>query len=61
MALLTILVKVLSIATSIVDTEDAAVKSQKDQVPRSQTYVRRYGIPVIDTYTGVCNMCRIKV
>ncbi|KAI8380665.1 DHHC palmitoyltransferase-domain-containing protein [Choanephora cucurbitarum] len=61
MALLTILVKVLSIATSMVDTEDAAVKSQKDQVPRSQTYVRRYGIPVIDTYTGVCNMCRIKV
>ncbi|KAI8333232.1 DHHC palmitoyltransferase-domain-containing protein [Blakeslea trispora] len=61
MALLTILVKLLSVTTSFIDTEDAAVSSQKDQVPRSQTYVRRYGIPVIDSYTGVCNMCRIKV
>ncbi|KAI8082523.1 DHHC palmitoyltransferase-domain-containing protein [Gilbertella persicaria] len=61
MTLLTVLVKMLSITTSMIDTEDPTVKIQKDQVTRSRTYVRRYGIPVIDSFTGVCNMCRIKV
>lgn len=57
----TTLVKLLSISTSMIETEDYVVTSQKSQVARSQTYVRRYGIPVIDSYTGICNICRIKV
>lgn len=61
MAGLTTLVKVLSVTTSIIETEDPAVTSQRGQVTRSQTYVRRYGIPVIDSYSGICNICRVKV
>jgi hypothetical protein len=53
------LVKALSVTTSLIDTEDLAVKQQ--QVPRSQTYIKRFGIPVIDSYTGICNICRVKV
>ncbi|ORE13909.1 hypothetical protein BCV71DRAFT_238882 [Rhizopus microsporus] len=53
------LVKTLSVTTSLIDTEDLAVKQQ--QVPRSQTYIKRFGIPVIDSYTGICNICRVKV
>ncbi|KAI8887532.1 zf-DHHC-domain-containing protein [Backusella circina FSU 941] len=52
-------VKLLSVTTSFVDTEDSAVTSAK--VGRSQTYVRRYGIPVIDSFTCICNICRVKV
>lgn len=57
----TAIVKILSISTSLIETEDPIVTNQKGQVARSQTYVRRYGIPVIDSYTGICNICRIKV
>lgn len=57
----TTIVKLLSICTSLIETEDPTVNSQKNQVTRSQTYVRRYGIPVIDSYTGICNICRIRV
>lgn len=58
---LTTLVKILSISTSTVETEDPVVTKQRHQVSRSQTYARRYGIPVIDSFTGICNICRIKV
>ncbi|KAL7311916.1 hypothetical protein PS15m_009626 [Mucor circinelloides] len=58
---LTTLVKILSISTSMVETEDPVVTKQRHQVSRSQTYARRYGIPVIDSFTGICNICRIKV
>jgi hypothetical protein len=58
---LSLLVKVLSITTSSIDTEDPVVTSQRDQVNRSQTYVRRNGIPVIDSFTSICNICRVKV
>ncbi|OAD05745.1 hypothetical protein MUCCIDRAFT_106302 [Mucor lusitanicus CBS 277.49] len=58
---LTSLVKILSISTSMVETEDPVVTKQRHQVSRSQTYARRYGIPVIDSFTGICNICRIKV
>jgi hypothetical protein len=61
MAGLTTLVKILSVTTSMVETEDPTVTSQRSHVSRSQTYVRRYGIPVIDSYSGVCNICRVKV
>lgn len=52
-------VKLLSVTTSMVDTEDSAVASAN--VGRSQTYVRRYGIPVIDSFTCICSICRVKV
>ncbi|KAI8647121.1 DHHC palmitoyltransferase-domain-containing protein [Parasitella parasitica] len=58
---LTTLVKLLSLSTSMVETEDPAVSKQRHQINRSQTYTRRYGIPVIDSFTGICNICRIKV
>lgn len=58
---LSLLVKVLSITTSSIDTEDPVVTSQRSQVNRSHTYVRRNGIPVIDSFTSVCNICRVKV
>lgn len=58
---LTTLVKILSISTSMVETEDPVVTKQRQQISRSQTYARRYGIPVIDSFTGICNICRIKV
>lgn len=54
-------VKVLSIITSIIPTEDPIVASQKDQVSRSKTFIRRYGIPVVDSSTGICGICRVKV
>lgn len=54
-------VKLLSIITSLVSTEEPIVARQRHQVPRSKTYVRRYGIPVVDTMTSVCGICRIKV
>ncbi|CEP11423.1 hypothetical protein [Parasitella parasitica] len=58
---LTTLVKILSVSTSMMETEDPVVSKQRHQVTRSQTYARRYGIPVIDSFTGICNICRIKV
>jgi hypothetical protein len=61
MAGLSTLVKILSITTSMVETEDPTVTSQRGEVTRSQTYVRRYGIPVIDSFSGICNICRVKV
>lgn len=54
-------VKLLSIITSFVSTEEPIVARQRHQVPRSKTYVRRYGIPVVDSMTSVCGICRIKV
>lgn len=61
MAGLSTIVKILSVTTSIIETEDPVVTSQRDLVIRSQTYVRRYGIPVIDNFSGICNICRVKV
>lgn len=61
MAGLTTLVKVLSISTSMIETEDPVVTIQRNHVTRSQTYVRKYGIPVIDSFSGICNICRVKV
>ncbi|KAI9259514.1 DHHC palmitoyltransferase-domain-containing protein [Phascolomyces articulosus] len=54
-------VKLLSIITSFIPTEDSIVTTQRHEVPRSKTYVRKYGIPVVDSATGVCGICRIKV
>ncbi|KAI8077152.1 hypothetical protein BDF21DRAFT_58308 [Thamnidium elegans] len=61
MALFTTLVKLLSVTTSMIETEDPVVTKQRGVITRSQTYMRRYGIPVIDSYSGICNICRIKV
>ncbi|KAI8979181.1 DHHC palmitoyltransferase-domain-containing protein [Mycotypha africana] len=61
MILISLLVKILSITVSTIETEDPAVIGQRGQTARSQTYVRRLGIPVIDSYTGICNICRVKV
>lgn len=61
MVFLSILVKLLSVTTSMIETEDPIVSKQRHTVSRSQSYVRRYGIPVIDSYSGICNICRIKV
>lgn len=61
MAGLSTIVKILSVATSMIETEDPVVTSQRGLVTRSLTYVRRYGIPVIDSFSGVCNICRVKV
>ncbi|KAF7731411.1 hypothetical protein EC973_000219 [Apophysomyces ossiformis] len=47
-------VKILSITTSAISTEDPVVAAQREQVPRSKTYVRKYGVPVIDSTTGIC-------
>lgn len=54
-------VKVVSVITSFIPTEDPVVASQRGAVPRSKTYVRRLGIPVIDSSTRICGICRIKV
>ncbi|ORZ03230.1 DHHC palmitoyltransferase-domain-containing protein [Syncephalastrum racemosum] len=54
-------VKILSLATSFIETEDRTVAMQRDHVPRSKAYVRKYGIPVVDYQTGICGICRIKV
>ncbi|KAI8069587.1 DHHC palmitoyltransferase-domain-containing protein [Gongronella butleri] len=59
MILITIGIKILSIATSLIETEDPVV--QACQVSRSKTYVRKYGISVIDPYNGICGICRVKV
>ncbi|KAI8370428.1 uncharacterized protein BYT42DRAFT_88315 [Radiomyces spectabilis] len=61
MVFISVAIKALSIITSFVSTEDPVVANQRHQVPRSKTYVRRYGTPVIDSFTGVCGICRIKV
>lgn len=61
MAGLSTIVKILSVTTSMIETEDPVVTSQRGLVTRSLTYVRRYGIPVIDSFSGVCNICRVKV
>lgn len=61
MAALTTLVKILSVTTSMIETEDPAVTSQRGLVTRSQTYIRHYGVPVIDSFSGICNICRVKV
>ncbi|KAI8985814.1 DHHC palmitoyltransferase-domain-containing protein [Pilobolus umbonatus] len=53
------MVKIFSIWTSMAETEDPVVT--EGNVNRSLTYVRRYGIPVIDSHTSICNICRIKV
>lgn len=54
-------VKIISVITSFIPTEDPVVASQRGAVPRSKTYVRRFGIPVIDSGTRICGICRIKV
>ncbi|KAI9282580.1 hypothetical protein BY458DRAFT_125361 [Sporodiniella umbellata] len=59
MLLLSLLVKILSVITSCIDTEDIVVKEQ--QVSRSQTFVKQFGIPVIDGRTNICGICRVKV
>ncbi|KAG0739675.1 hypothetical protein G6F57_011758 [Rhizopus arrhizus] len=56
---LSFVVKILSVTTSMIDTEDEIVKKQ--QMPRSQTYLKRFGMPVVDSFTGICNICRVKV
>lgn len=56
---LSLVVKILSVTTSMIDTEDEIVKKQ--QIPRSQTYLKRFGMPVVDSFTGICNICRVKV
>lgn len=61
MAFFTTLVKVLSVTTSMIDTEDPVVAKERGKTPRSPTYIRRYGAPVIDVYSGVCNICKVKV
>ncbi|KAI9487557.1 MAG: DHHC palmitoyltransferase-domain-containing protein [Benjaminiella poitrasii] len=58
---LSALVKVLSVWTSLTETEDPIVANQHGFVSRSQSYVKRYGVPVIDSITSICNICRIKV
>ncbi|KAI9495348.1 DHHC palmitoyltransferase-domain-containing protein [Zychaea mexicana] len=54
-------VKTFSITASFISTEEPVVATQRQDVPRSKTYVRKYGIPVVDSSTGVCGICRIKV
>ncbi|KAL0090404.1 DHHC palmitoyltransferase-domain-containing protein [Phycomyces blakesleeanus] len=61
MIFFSISVKALSIITSFIHTEDPVVTSQRDHVPRSKTYMRRFGVSVIDSRTGVCNICRVRV
>ncbi|KAI8150116.1 DHHC palmitoyltransferase-domain-containing protein [Fennellomyces sp. T-0311] len=61
MVVFSIGVKALSIITSFIPTEEPIVATQRDEVPRSKTYVRKYGIPVVDSVTGICGICRIKV
>ncbi|KAI7855149.1 DHHC palmitoyltransferase-domain-containing protein [Circinella umbellata] len=61
MVIFSIGVKVLSIVTSFIPTEEPIVTTQRHEVPRSKTYVRRYGIAVVDSSSGVCGICRIKV
>ncbi|KAI8081340.1 DHHC palmitoyltransferase-domain-containing protein [Halteromyces radiatus] len=59
MAMICIGIKVLSIITSFIDTEDPII--QANRTTRSKTYVRKYGLSVIDPYTSICGICRIKV
>ncbi|KAI8333904.1 DHHC palmitoyltransferase-domain-containing protein [Chlamydoabsidia padenii] len=59
MGLICIGIKVLSVITSFIDTEEPAVKNS--QAPRSKSYVKKYGISVIDPYTSICGICRVKV
>lgn len=60
-AAFSVAVKVLSLATSFIETEDQSVAMQREHVPRSKAYVRKYGIPVVDYQTSICGICRIKV
>ncbi|GAA5802238.1 hypothetical protein HPULCUR_007701 [Helicostylum pulchrum] len=53
MAIFTTLVKLLSVTTSMIDTEDPEVAEKRGQTSRSPTYIRRYGAPVIDSYSGI--------
>ncbi|CAO3579913.1 unnamed protein product [Absidia cylindrospora] len=59
MALICIGIKALSVVTSFIETEDPVI--QANLTPRSKTYVRKYGLSVIDSYTSICGICRIKV
>ena len=61
MVIFSIGVKVLSIVTSSISTEEPIVTTQRHEISRSKTYVRRYGIAVVDSSSGVCGICRIKV
>ncbi|CAO3636727.1 unnamed protein product [Cunninghamella echinulata] len=52
-------IKLLSIITSFIETEDPVIKA--NPTPRSKSYVKKYGYSVIDPYTSICGICRIKV
>lgn len=59
MLFFTIVPKLLIFITGVIDTTDPAVVAAN--VSRSRTYVKQYGIPVIDSHTGICGICRVKV
>ncbi|RUS27929.1 hypothetical protein BC938DRAFT_482558, partial [Jimgerdemannia flammicorona] len=59
MLFMTVIPRLLVLVTAGTDTTDPVVVAAN--VPRSRTYVKQYGIPVIDSHTGVCGICRVKV
>ncbi|KAG2184254.1 hypothetical protein INT44_009269 [Umbelopsis vinacea] len=61
MAFLSVLTKLLSLTTSLIDTEDGSVAKKRIDTPRSQSYVRRVGVSVVNARTGLCGICRVKV
>ncbi|KAH8548669.1 DHHC palmitoyltransferase-domain-containing protein [Umbelopsis sp. PMI_123] len=42
-------------------TEDETVARKRIDTPRSQSYVRRLGVSVVNARTGLCGICRVKV
>ncbi|KAJ2961357.1 hypothetical protein NQZ79_g3379 [Umbelopsis isabellina] len=55
------MIKLFCITTSWINTEDVTVARKRIDTPRSQSYVRRIGIPVVDAHTQLCGICRVKV
>lgn len=61
MAIFSLLTKLFSLITSIIETEDQYVAGKRNDTPRSQSYVRRAGVTVVNARTGLCGICRVKV